>query len=236
MAVVKASFTKSRGGAKASIRYIAFRPGKDGEKIKRQLFGHDGGLSISQADRMVDEASKGTIYFRFAISPDPNVEDAGKDLHLWQLTLQTVQALEERLKREVQFVAAEHNDHNPNRHVHVIALVPRRLEVADLEAIRSAATQAAQFQRLERDLALEHQQGRGAAPERPIARVQQMAQGRGYRPQEGSRQRYGQLKPARPVQACRLCGHRVGKGYTKCYNCGARLAISFDLGDNGLGY
>ena len=42
MAVVKATFTKSRGGAKASIRYIAFRPGKNGEEMSRQLFGHDG--------------------------------------------------------------------------------------------------------------------------------------------------------------------------------------------------
>ena len=42
MAVVKATYTKSRGGAKASIRYIASRPGRNGEKIMRQLFGHDG--------------------------------------------------------------------------------------------------------------------------------------------------------------------------------------------------
>ncbi|MDQ3968842.1 MAG: hypothetical protein M3275_10665 [Thermoproteota archaeon] len=236
MAVVKASFTKARGGAKASVRYIAFRPGKDDEKISRKLFGHDGTLSIHQADRMIDEASKGTIYFRFAISPDPKTEDAGKDLHLWELTLQTVQALEERIKREVQFVAAEHNDHSPNRHVHVIALVPGRLGVADLEAMTQAATEAAFEQRQELDLAAASEQGRGAAPQRPIAQVVQMAQGRAYRPLEGSRQRYGQLKPVRPVQACHLCGHRVGKNYTRCGNCGARLEFSLDLGDNEIAY
>ncbi len=38
MAIVKATYTKSRGGAKASIRYIEHRPGKDGDKITRNLF------------------------------------------------------------------------------------------------------------------------------------------------------------------------------------------------------
>ena len=67
MAVVKATFTKSRGGAKASIRYIAFRPGKNGEEMSRQLFGHDGALSLLQADRIVDEAKKGTNFFRLVL-------------------------------------------------------------------------------------------------------------------------------------------------------------------------
>ena len=67
MAVVKATFTKSRPGAKASIRYIAFRPGKNGEEMARQLFGHDGPLSLSQADRIIDEAKKGTNFFRLVL-------------------------------------------------------------------------------------------------------------------------------------------------------------------------
>ena len=33
MAIVKATYTKSSGGAKASIRYIEHRPGKDNEKV-----------------------------------------------------------------------------------------------------------------------------------------------------------------------------------------------------------
>jgi hypothetical protein len=235
MAVVKASFTKSRGGAKASIRYITFRPGKGGEKISRQLFGHDGALSIFQADRMVDEAEKGTVFFRLVISPDPALEDREKDLALWELTQQTILKLEYRLKREVQFVAAEHNDHTPNRHVHVIALIPGRLEVADLEAIRNAATEAAQFQRQERDLALGQQQGRGVVPARPVARGAYPA-GRAYRQLESTSRRSGRSKPYRSVNVCHLCGARSGKGYAKCYNCGVRLEITLDLGDNGRGY
>ena len=43
-------------------------------------------------------------------------------------------------------------------------------------------------------------------------------------------------KPWSDVTICHLCGKRVGKGYTKCYNCGARLEISLELGDNGLSF
>ncbi len=46
MAVVKANYVKrgdgDRSRAKASIRYIQHRRGKDGHTITRQLFGSDG--------------------------------------------------------------------------------------------------------------------------------------------------------------------------------------------------
>ena len=134
MAVVKATFTKSRGGAKASIRYIAFRPGKKGEEMARQLFGHDGPLSLSQADRIVDEAKKGTNFFRLVLSPDPALEDRLKDLDMWEFARQTVLKLEGRLKKEIQFVAAEHNDHTPIRHVHLIAAYSRKTQCRRFES------------------------------------------------------------------------------------------------------
>ena len=90
---------------------------------------------------------------------------------MWEFAKQTILKLEDRLKKEIQFVAAEHNDHTPNRHVHVIALIPGRLNVADLEALRMAATKEALFQRQERDLALASQQAREAVPVRPFART-----------------------------------------------------------------
>ena len=135
MAVVKATFTKSRPGAKASIRYIAYRPGKNREEMRRQLFGHDGALSLTQADRIIDEAEKGTNFFRLVLFPDPKLEDRLKDLDMWEFAKATVLQLEGRLQKEIQFVAAEHNDHTPIRHVHVIALIPGKLNVADLEAL-----------------------------------------------------------------------------------------------------
>jgi len=41
MAIFKATYTRSRGGAKASVGYIQQRPGKDKEAITRTLFSPD---------------------------------------------------------------------------------------------------------------------------------------------------------------------------------------------------
>src|SRR6266480_7033792 len=164
MAIIKATYTKSRGGAKASIRYIQNRPGKDNEKKTRTLFGSDGGMGRWQAYQMIDEAEKGSLFFRFVISPDPKGEDTGKDLFLREITEQTMLRLEEQLHRAVSWVAAEHDDHAPHRHVHVVAVVPGRLQVQDFQAMRQAATAAALAQRHERDLVREQQeQGREEA-------------------------------------------------------------------------
>ena len=86
MAVVKVSFTKHRGKAKAHIRYITHRPGKDNERTTRVLFGRDGQLTKDQAYRLIDRASRGTTFFRIMLSPDPAREDTYKDLNLRDLT------------------------------------------------------------------------------------------------------------------------------------------------------
>ncbi len=158
MAIVKATYTKQSVGAKASIRYIEHRPGKDGEKITRTLFGWDGVMGRHQAYRMIDAAEKGSIFFRFVLSPDPNKEDSAKDLHLREITEHTMTTLEERLHKQVSWVAAEHNDHAPHRHVHIVAIVPGRLQVQDFQLLRETATEQALFQRRERDLLQEHKE------------------------------------------------------------------------------
>ena len=154
MAIVKATFAKTSGGAKASIRYIEHRPGKDGAKVTRTLFGSDGVMTRKEAYRMIDKAEQGSIFFRFVISPDPKQEDSMRDLFLREITTRTMQSLEDRFRQQISWVAAEHADHAPHRHVHVIALVPGRLQVQDLRLLRLAATEAALEQRRQRDLAL----------------------------------------------------------------------------------
>src|SRR5437660_3645594 len=106
MAIVKASFTKSSAGAKASIRYIQHRPGKDNEKKTRILFGSDGGMGRWQAYQMIDDAEKGSLFFRFVISPDPQQEDTAKDLFLREITEKTMLRLEEHIHREISWIAA----------------------------------------------------------------------------------------------------------------------------------
>src|SRR5436305_4862800 len=142
MAIVKATYTKSTGGAKASILYIEHRPGKDNAKINRILFGMDGAMGRWEAYRMIDEAEKGSLFFRFVISPDPKSEDTEKDLFLREITERTMLSLEDRFKHPLQWVAAEHNDHAPHRHIHVVAVLPGRLYPQDFYSMRTTATNA----------------------------------------------------------------------------------------------
>lgn len=154
MAIVKiSSFTRSRGAAKASVRYISHRPGQDGRVTVRIIYGIDGEVTKTDAYQMIDEAKRGAAFFRIIISPDPQKEDPLKDLYLWQITEQTMLTLEDRLQIQIPFIAAEHDDHTGNRHVHLLACAKARIDKPDLKALRDSATQAALEQRQERDLA-----------------------------------------------------------------------------------
>jgi hypothetical protein len=157
MAIVKATYTKSKGGAKAAIRYIQHRPGREGEKVKRELYGSDGRMVRGEAYQLIDDAEKGTVFFRIVISPDPATEDTDQDLSLREITSQTMRNLGERVRKNVSYVAVEHADHSPHRHVHVLALVNGRLHTPDLQALRTTATEAALSQRQERDRARQQQ-------------------------------------------------------------------------------
>lgn len=157
MAIVKATYTKSSAGAKASIRYIEHRPGKDGATITRPSFNSDGLLGRWQAYRIIDEAEQGSFFYRFALSPDPKREDTQADLFLREITQQTMNMVEDHLNTRIQWVAAVHADHAPHRHVHIVAVVPQRLQVQDFQQMRLVATEAALAQRRQRDLGREHQ-------------------------------------------------------------------------------
>ncbi len=153
MAIVKAKYTANKGAAKANVRYIQNRRGKDGKKKQRTLFGHDSAMDREQAYEIIDEAKKGTKFYKIIISPDPKEEDTNKDLNMWELTAKTIQELEKRLHQEIQFAGVVHNDHKPHRHAHILALVQGKLQTEDLKDMRHTATQTALIQRRERDLA-----------------------------------------------------------------------------------
>src|SRR5229473_2503338 len=136
MAIFKATYTQKAAGAKANIRYIEHRPGKDGAKITRTLWGIDGKMERSEAYRMIDEAEKGSVFYRLVINLDGAKEDTHRDIYLRELTEQTMLGLEDRVRSQVQWVAATHDDHTPLRHVHILAIVPKKLQVHDLKALR----------------------------------------------------------------------------------------------------
>src|SRR3954454_22647619 len=171
MAIVKNNYVK-RGRdqinrVKASLRYIAHRPGKDNKRMNRELFGYDGVMEKDQAYRMFDAAEKGTNFFRLVISTDPKREDTYKDLQMRAIAIKTIQHLEEKLHLEgkIQFVAAIHNDHTNIRHIHAIVLVPKKLskeEVKVFQDFKHAATAEALRQRQQLDHVREAQRQRAA--------------------------------------------------------------------------
>src|SRR3954454_607057 len=171
MAIVKNNYVK-RGRdqinrVKASLRYIAHRPGKDNKRMYRELFGHDGVMEKEQAYRMFDAAPKGTNFFRLVISTDPKREDTYKDLQMRAIAMKTIQHLEEKLHLEgkIQFVAAIHSDHTRIRHIHAIVLVPKKLsreEFKVFQDLKHAATAEALRQRQQLDQVREAQRQQAA--------------------------------------------------------------------------
>jgi hypothetical protein len=122
MAVVKLNYIRSKQEIKAHLRYIAHRRGREHEKITRDLFNKWGLTDKDALYRRFDSAGRGTVFYKFMISPDPGKEDALKDLDLQQTTRRTIARLEKAIGRRLPFVAAVHNDHTDKRHVHGILL------------------------------------------------------------------------------------------------------------------
>jgi hypothetical protein len=151
-AIIKATYTRARATAKANIRYIQHRKGLEGQSLTRELFGAAGSLERLQAYEMIDDAAKGTVFFRIIISP-PQMEDS-QTLNLAEITAQTMLHLSERLGTPCPYIAAAHPaDHSPYQHVHCLAMVQGRLGREDFQALRERATEAALAQRRERGLA-----------------------------------------------------------------------------------
>jgi hypothetical protein len=156
MAVVKANYvrkgTAERVTAKANIRYIQERPGRDKEKLTRPLFDSAGLIGRHESYQFIDaEAEKGRYFYRFKLSPDPAKEDNKRDLPMQKLTRQMMLRLEKRLKTAIPWAGALHDDHTDKRHVHILAALPRRLRTFELEALIKEATALCREQRRELD-------------------------------------------------------------------------------------
>ncbi len=153
MAVVKVNYVKpgrnARAGAKATIRYIQNRRGKDGAKITRTLFGTGGVMGRNDAYSLIDGAEEGSRYFRVIINPDVKTEDTRRDLNLQELIETTISVTREGHDTEVSWIAVIHNDHTPQRHIHALVIAKERLLPAPL--MIQTATKRCLEQRRERD-------------------------------------------------------------------------------------
>lgn len=151
MAVVKANYCKRGAGerplAKANIRYIQQRPGSDKEKLTRTLFGPAGILGRYEAYQFINDAPKGTLFYRLKLSPDPRREDTRRDLNMQKLTRAMMRSLERRLHTPIPWAAALHDDHTNIRHCHILAAIPRTLNKYELKFLIKEATQLSLSQR-----------------------------------------------------------------------------------------
>ncbi|SRR6266436_3046093 len=165
MAVVKANYVRKGIGervtAKANIRYIQERPGRDKEKLTRPLFNSVGIMGRHEAYQFIDEEGrKGRYFYRLKLSPDPIKEDAKRDLNMQKLTRQMMQRLEKRLKTTIPWAGSLHDDHTDIRHVHILAAIPRRLQKFELEALIRETTAICREQRRELEPGKERTQWR----------------------------------------------------------------------------
>ena len=156
MAVVRANYIQpgkdERKLAKANIRYIQERPGRDKEKLTRTLFDNTDFIGRHEAYQFIDDAAKQRRYFyRFKFSPDPAKEDGKQDLPMQKLTRSMMRSLEKKLKTQIPWAGALHDDHTNIRHVHILAAIPRRLQKYELEALINDATTICRQQRRELD-------------------------------------------------------------------------------------
>jgi hypothetical protein len=160
MAFVGTSFVKRGkvGNAKAkdNVRYIQHRPDKDNERVMRPLFTSDGPMTRLETYQFIDEAPKGTKFFTIIISPDPATEDTHKDVDMRHITTITMQTITEIMHAQgimtpVIWVAAVHDDHTDNNHVHALAALQGRLDKPDVRRLIEVTTMACREQRRELD-------------------------------------------------------------------------------------
>jgi hypothetical protein len=181
MAVVKLKYLRQRPQLKAHLRYITHRRGREEGRITRQLFNAHGLTDSRSVYKLIDAAARGTVLYKFMISPDPAKEDTNKDLDLPHITRQTILALERQLGLTLSFAAVLHPaDHSALRHVHGIFLLPRRLSKAAFRILRqlawTTATAQARLQRRARDRVRENPRNRHLLLNRVLNRYQRQPQ------------------------------------------------------------
>jgi len=76
MAVIKLNYTKNRQKAKASLRYMVHRLGREAQRLTRTLFAESGEVDKRAGYELMDKAFRGSVFFRMIFTPDPAREDS----------------------------------------------------------------------------------------------------------------------------------------------------------------
>jgi hypothetical protein len=228
MAIVKLKYTRSRDAIKAHLRYVVHRPGKERERLTRELFHHNY-LSVTKqyAYDLINASPRGMVFYKMTINFHPLKEDTNKDLDLQHIASLTVREMQERISRSVPFIATIHDGHEKTalRHIHAICLVQGRLskeEFAKLKTLWQTATAEVRFQRRARDRIQELRRTRFLAQARvlyhsPPASERLLSQA------DAPTKRYRGGTPLKMQHGCYNCGYGqmggIPKGYSFCPCC-----------------
>jgi len=148
MTIVRARYWNTSQAAHHYLRTFA----PTAAHPERRLWSTDGApRSLAAATALIDRAPSPRLFYSFLLSPDPITEDGPHDLDLQEVTDQTLRALGRRVNRPLPWVAAEDHEHGRGRHVHALAICPRRLSVPDLAVLSETATVVACEQRRYQD-------------------------------------------------------------------------------------
>jgi hypothetical protein len=213
MAVVKLKYARGRDAIKAHLRYIIHRPGKEVGRLTRELFQHNyQDVSKHYGYDFINNAPRGTIYYKMMINFHPVKEDTHKDLDLQHIASLTVREMQARLGRTVPFIATIHDGHEKTdlRHIHAICLVQGRLckeDFAKLKTLWQTATAEVRLQRRIRDRAQERRRTRF------LAKAQVLYQS----PSSSERYRYWHHEYASQKRRWREKSMQLQPG---CYHCG----------------
>jgi hypothetical protein len=213
MAIVKVKYTRNPFTIKAFLRYIVHRPGKDRERMSRELFDAFDTTTKARTYERID-ATRHPLFFKFILNFDGSTEDRYKDLDLQLITRKTLDQMQHFIRRDMPFVAAIHDDHTPLRHVIAIGMVQGRIAKADFQKLKTlwlTATEEAHKQRRSRDRVREH------------PRIQFLTQARMLSQPVCTRRRERAYRPLRIQHGCFHCGYgQIGgipKGYDFCPSC-----------------
>ncbi|WP_293914838.1 hypothetical protein [Deinococcus sp.] len=169
-AVVKASYTRSGGEAKASVRYMQYRHSEQAERHARPLFGAHGELSRQEVYAQLDQAARSaekTYFYRLTLNPGEHHADLSEDeRRAWATEVMT--RLETHGVQVRSWAGVSHTDQGQHDHVHLLAATSRTLQKDELADLRTFSRQAYDAQR-------EHQHELGVYHDHPD-NAQQLSQ------------------------------------------------------------
>ncbi len=105
------------------------------------MWGPDGARTKDDAYQLLDGAARSSYVYRLILSPDPHADGKRLDIQAW-----TGDVMRQAGSARWVAIAHEHPDH---RHVHVVAVSPRRLDVTDFRAMRAAGDEHARAKKKE---------------------------------------------------------------------------------------